>query len=243
MSAHDKQVGLITISDEVLVWNVGRSLTSLEQPEIPKSEGSYWSPEAIIFHPLDAEHSFIFYHDWPGAGLLVQEFVNGTHHKTHRTDFGSDLKDSSGMKNLDLRIVGIANNHGLCTIGWDVSLISHKTPYWVKTFNMYTCEFGTMLHPSPAIPRKLEDTARDMREQEGPFVLEFTLDHSGVVEHCANTIRDDDFEILFGDYGYIVWAFGDIRLPLAGSLLDESMEIAPAARPLPLNRKSIRQSA
>jgi hypothetical protein len=74
MSARGKHVGLITKVNEVLVWNIGGSLISVERPEIQKSVGLYWSPEAIIFHPLNEEHFFIFHHEWPGTGTLPPMF-------------------------------------------------------------------------------------------------------------------------------------------------------------------------
>jgi hypothetical protein len=83
MSARHNQVGLITRSNEVLLWNIGGSLTSVERPEIPKSgNDAYCSPEAIIFHPVNHGHFFIFYHVWPPTGMLAQEFVEGKYHKT-----------------------------------------------------------------------------------------------------------------------------------------------------------------
>lgn len=241
LSARGKWVGLVTKSNEMLLWSVGGSLTSIEQLEIPKSEGSYWAPEAITFHPLNDGHFFIFYHNWPDTGMLIQEFVGGKYHTSYRTDW-SDLKDSPGMKNLDLRIVRVLSN-GLCSIGWDVSLRYCKASSEVKTFNMYTCEFGAMPHPSPTIPRSLEDKARGMVKQDEPFELEFSLEHPGVVELCASTFYHEDFEVLFGDYGYVVWSFDDdIELPVAGSLSDATIERSSTDRPLPLNRRPIHQS-
>jgi hypothetical protein len=168
------------------------------------------------------------------------------------------------MRSLDLRVMRVANDHELCSIGWDTVQRSTGLPNKVGTFNMFTLEFGTMPHPSPCVPRLLEDSARGMwcnpfdamrhssasvsqwakdrtREdmaQDERFEIQFSLLHSRAVELCPGTIYDDDFEILFGDYGYVVWCFDeDIILPLSGSLQDQSLERAPAARPLPLSRR------
>lgn len=45
---------------------------------------------------------------------------------------------------------------------------------------------------------------------------------------------DDDFVVLFGPRGWIVWSFKKEALPLAGSLFDETLEVPPADRPHPL---------
>jgi hypothetical protein len=71
ISARGKQVGLITKSDEVLLWNIGGSLISIERPEIQTSGGSHSSPEAIVFHPLIDGHFFVFYHDRADTGMLL----------------------------------------------------------------------------------------------------------------------------------------------------------------------------
>ena len=73
MSARGKYVGLITKANEVLVWNFGGSLISVQRPEILEPENTYWSPEAIVFHPLNERHFFIIYLNWPGTGTLVCE--------------------------------------------------------------------------------------------------------------------------------------------------------------------------
>ena len=73
MSARGKHVGLITKANEVLVWNIGGSLISVQRPKIQESESTYWSPEAIVFHPFNERHFFIVYHDWPGTGTLLRE--------------------------------------------------------------------------------------------------------------------------------------------------------------------------
>ena len=65
MSAHRRDVGLITKSNEVLIWEVGGSLTSIARPEIQTS------PEAIVFHPLHDGHFFIFCHNWPDVGMSL----------------------------------------------------------------------------------------------------------------------------------------------------------------------------
>jgi hypothetical protein len=106
MAVRNKQVGIITFSNEIFVWNVGGSLTSVEAPKIRITENEYfqskmrntqdsyviecdsgqpetqnhWLPEAIFFHPVQQGHFFIFYHNWPGKGILVQEFVDGKYH-------------------------------------------------------------------------------------------------------------------------------------------------------------------
>jgi hypothetical protein len=119
--------------------------------------------------------------------------------------------------------------------------MSHGNPACIKTFNMYTCKFGTKVHPSPDLPRRLKETALRLGKQKQPFVLDFSLHHC-VVERCPTTIFDEDFEIVFGGYGYVVWAFDDTRLPVAGSLSDLSMDVAPASRPLPLIHRPTRSS-
>lgn len=174
--------------------------------------------------------------------MIVHEFIEKSYIQSHHTDFSNDLSDSR-MRNVDLRIIRAVGSQGLCTIGWDTSLISHKEPYWVKTFNMYTHQFGTMRHPHSFqdLPDIIKESAHPF-QQHSKMTVEFSIDHPDVVEHCAGTMRDDDFEILFGDYGYVVWAFDDVKLPITGSLSDESMQITPAERPLPLNRRPTRLS-
>jgi hypothetical protein len=170
----------------------------------------------------------------------VQEFVGGAYLTTYHARFSSELDSEFywRKKNLDLRIVRVVDGNGLCSIGWDVNQRRPKNSFWVKTFNIYTYEFGTMFLPSQSIPRHMEESARGMWEQDGPFELEFSLDHQGIVEHYPGCIYDDNFDILFGDYGYVVWCFNeDLKLPIVGSLSDDSMELAPSARPLPLNRR------
>jgi hypothetical protein len=170
----------------------------------------------------------------------VQEFVGGNYHKIYRSGFSSELASDLSWRNLDRRI-RVISNHGLCTIGWDVSQVNYMKPPQVKTFNMYTCEFSTMALPLHNLPRPVEKSAHVWKD-DGPLVHQFSLDHDGV-GRCADAVCDDDFEILFGDYGYVVWCFDeDIELPVAGSLADELMEVAPAARPLPLNRRPSRPS-
>lgn len=167
----------------------------------------------------------------------MQGFVGGDYHKFYRSGFSSELASDLSWRNLDRRIIRVIGNHGLCTIGWDVSQVNYMKPLRVKTFNMYTCEFSTMALPLHILPRRVEKSIHDVWKDDGPFVLQFSLDHDGV-GRCVGTVCDDDFEILFGDYGYVVWCFDeDIELPVAGSLADESMEAAQAARPLPLNRR------
>ena len=136
---------------------------------------------------------------------------------------------------MDHPHVRVLGNDGLCTIGWEVSQVNYQ-PLQVKTFNMYTCQFGKLALPLQNLPRGVENSARAVWKDDGPLVLQFSPDKFGI-GRCANTISDDDFEIIFGDYGYVVWCFDeDIELPIAGSRMDESMEVAPVAPSLPLNQ-------
>jgi hypothetical protein len=163
------------------------------------------------------------------------------HSRTHfPSELTSEDEDNSGYPSLgDLRIVRVVDGDGLCSVGWDVNELTAFNPHRVQTFNIYTCEFGSMLRPSQCLPRRVEDSACGMRN--GPFNIQFSLEIPGAVERCASNIGDDDFDIVFGDYGYVVWCYNeDIKLPVAGSLSDETMQRAPAARPLPLNRRHMR---
>ena len=116
---------------------------------------------------------------------------------------------------------------------------------------MYTTKFGSMPCPAPELPGKLEESARSWYEDtvrihdgqvskdHGRFEVQFSLKHPGVVKRCPDALYDDDFEILFGDYGYVVWCFDkDISLPHINALLDVSLRQGDSTTdPLPLNRR------
>lgn len=94
MSARNKQLGIITIKNEILLWRVGGSIVYIERPELQIEQPEKdipWSPEAILFHPLKQGHFFIFNQDWPGPGVLVQEFIEWRYHKTQYVSSQKDL--------------------------------------------------------------------------------------------------------------------------------------------------------
>jgi hypothetical protein len=70
ISAYGSQVGLITGSSDILVWNIQGQVR-----EIKISRGDLGKPFALLFHPSDKEHFFIFY--GYSTGVFVQEFLRG----------------------------------------------------------------------------------------------------------------------------------------------------------------------
>jgi hypothetical protein len=79
-SARDEHVGLITRSNQLLLWSVGGSLLSIERSGIEQWEEC--TPNQFIFHPLHYGHFFIFYSDSRGSKLMVEEFIDGNYHTT-----------------------------------------------------------------------------------------------------------------------------------------------------------------
>lgn len=170
------------------------------------------------------------------------------------------LPERHNMFQPKFNYVRLIDQNGLCSLGWDTTKRFEDGDSRMATFDMYTLEFRIVPRPSPRLPRPLHDSAQrvwddplrefllprtlggldDVARLNRPdqtFELDFSLRHPGMIERCPDTVFDDDFEILFGDYGYVVWCFDEnIRLPRAGSLLDTDMEPDPAARPLPLSR-------
>lgn len=98
MSARSKQVGIILSQNLFYIWEVGGDVIPIQPPQIriePSEKVGAWSPEAILFHPLKHGHFFIFYNDWPGAGILVQEFIEWIYYKTQYVFPQNDLSSSS----------------------------------------------------------------------------------------------------------------------------------------------------
>jgi hypothetical protein len=54
MSAYRNQVGLITKSNEALVWHIGGPLKLLDTSEIHEKLVGYsqWDAAAVLFHPV-----------------------------------------------------------------------------------------------------------------------------------------------------------------------------------------------
>ena len=73
VSARNNQVGIVTKSNEILLWNVGGALTSIDLPPLLRE----WCPEAIVFHPLKKGCCFVYYIDLPGNMVRVGEFLDG----------------------------------------------------------------------------------------------------------------------------------------------------------------------
>ena len=119
-------------------------------------------------------------------------------------DFGENFQMQTA------RTVRVINDSGLCIIGWDTASPSSLCPDEVGTFNIYTLKWGTQPHPRP---RYLNDADQDSRRSDllgsigSPILVEFSLKYGSVAELSPDTVYDDDFEILLGDHGYVVWCF------------------------------------
>ena len=101
-------------------------------------------------------------------------------------------------------------------MGWD--LASHArslSDAELLTFNMYTYEFGTMPHPAPKLPRWMEGNA--LRSVHGRYD-EFSSEHPRM-ERSSEAFYDYNFDVVFGDYGYVVWCYDkNLELPVAETM-------------------------
>jgi len=103
----------------------------------------------------------------------------------------------------------------------------------IKTFDMYTCEFGT-LHQPWEIPEPLQEQVLPFWSEnigDRPHVLKDDSMFYEDTELWSGTMDDDSIEVLFGGSGYVVWTFDETKLPVAGSLSDLSLDVAPEDRP------------
>jgi hypothetical protein len=235
---------LITDSDEVLIWNIGGPLTSIDTSKARKLMTSNWTISAVVFHPYEKDHFFVLYIWAPHfAGFManlgetvhvvVQEFIKSQHHNTYHKEF---FAFGCTFRRFDPNTLRVVEADALCIFRW-VNKDQQDHTDFVFSFDMFTHKLDTGPRTLPGVPSNLMAGIRSLSCVDGPVVLDSSVDLETALNNAAvyGLVDDGNFVVLFGQYGYIVWCFDkDVKLPLSGSLFDNCLEVPPADRPHPL---------
>lgn len=90
MSVYHAQVGLVTNTDEILIWDIQGKVREIE------TSMAGLAPFGILFHPVNKDHFFVFYEG--DYSIHVQEHFPHGKEVAHRYDHPNEFPESDGKQ-------------------------------------------------------------------------------------------------------------------------------------------------